>query len=218
MRVKELAAWLKADWEGDGERELRRVASLEDAGPDDLSFATHGRAAKYAGESKAGCLLVPADYSNGTQRTIIRTADPRSAIARVIPKLHPRTEPAAGVHPTAVVGPGTVIGFGVYVGPLVTIGAGVHLGAGTSVGPGSVIGDYVRIGDGCVLHARVTVYHDVKIGNHVTLHSGCVIGAEGFGYVLHEGIYEKFPQVGRVELETASKLALIPAWIARPLE
>jgi UDP-3-O-[3-hydroxymyristoyl] glucosamine N-acyltransferase len=93
-----------------------------------------------------------------------------------------------------------VIGLGVYVGPLVTIGAGVHLGAGTSVGAGSVIGDYVRIGNGCVLHAHVTVYHNVKIGNQVTLHSGCVIGAEGFGYVLHDGIYEKFPQVGRVEL------------------
>jgi UDP-3-O-[3-hydroxymyristoyl] glucosamine N-acyltransferase len=200
VRVKDLAAWLQADWEGDGEREVRRVASLEDAGPDDLSFATQGRAARYAGESKAACLLVPPDYGNETHRTIIRTPDPRGAVARVIPKLHPRTEPPAGVHPTAVVGPGTVIGLGVYVGPLVTIGAGVHLGAGTSVGPGSVIGDYVRVGDGCILHARVTVYHNVKIGNQVTLHSGCVIGAEGFGYVLHDGIYEKFPQVGRVEL------------------
>ncbi|MCX6636915.1 MAG: UDP-3-O-(3-hydroxymyristoyl)glucosamine N-acyltransferase, partial [Acidobacteria bacterium] len=30
------------------------------------------------------------------------------------------------------------------------------------------------------------------------LHSGCVIGADGFGFVLAGGRYEKFPQVGRV--------------------
>jgi UDP-3-O-[3-hydroxymyristoyl] glucosamine N-acyltransferase len=200
VKVKDLAAWLKADWEGDGERELRRVASLEDAGPEDLSFVTQGRAAKHAGESKAACLLVPPDFVNEPQRTIIRIPEPRSAVARVIPRLHPRPEAQAGIHPTAVVGPGAVIAPGVYLGPLVTIGACVHIGAGTSVGAGSVIGDYVRIGDGCVLHARVTVYHDVRIGNEVTLQSGCVIGAEGFGYVLHDGIYEKFPQVGRVEI------------------
>jgi UDP-3-O-[3-hydroxymyristoyl] glucosamine N-acyltransferase len=46
----------------------------------------------------------------------------------------------------------------------------------------------------------VTVYHDVTMGNHVILHSGSVIGADGFGFVLSVGVYEKFPQVGRVEL------------------
>ena len=34
----------------------------------------------------------------------------------------------------------------------------------------------------------------------MVLHSGCVIGADGFGYVLTDGIYENFPQVGRVEI------------------
>ncbi len=200
MRVKELAAWLKADWEGDGECEVRRVASLEDAEPDELSFVTHGRALKQAGASKAGCLLVPLDYANETHRTVIRTSDPRAAVALVIPKLQPHVEPQAGIHPTAVIGPGAIIGLGACIAPLVSIGAGVTIGAGTSIGSGTVIGDYVHIGDACVIHPRVTVYHDVRIGNQVTLHSGCVIGAEGFGFVLRDGIYEKFPQIGRVEI------------------
>ena len=33
------------------------------------------------------------------------------------------------------------------------------------------------------------------------LHSGCVIGADGFGFALVEDHYEKFPQVGTVEIE-----------------
>jgi UDP-3-O-[3-hydroxymyristoyl] glucosamine N-acyltransferase len=42
------------------------------------------------------------------------------------------------------------------------------------------------------------VYHDVLIGARCIVHSGAVIGADGFGFVLVEGCYEKFPQIGRV--------------------
>ena len=32
------------------------------------------------------------------------------------------------------------------------------------------------------------------------IHSGAVLGADGFGFVFTNGAYEKFPQIGRVEL------------------
>jgi UDP-3-O-[3-hydroxymyristoyl] glucosamine N-acyltransferase len=187
VRVQELAASLcesrrDAAWEGDGGREIRRVATLEDAGAEDLSFVTPGRAEKQAETSAAGCLLVAEKYSNPSQRTIIRVRDPRAAAARAISLLHPNTDPPAGVHPTAV------------------IGTDVHVGEGASIGAGCVVGDRVHIGKGCTLFPRVTIYHDVHIGDGVILHSGCVIGADGFGFVLTGGKYEKFPQVGRVEI------------------
>jgi UDP-3-O-[3-hydroxymyristoyl] glucosamine N-acyltransferase len=61
-----------------------------------------------------------------------------------------------------------------------------------------VVGDDVTIGAHSVLNANVTIYHDVEIGDRAVLHSGSVIGADGFGFVLQDGRYEKFPQVGRV--------------------
>ncbi len=200
MRVRDLADWLQAKWEGDGECDVQRVMSLEDAGPDELSFVSHGRALKEAAASRAGCLLVPEDFANDTQRTMIRTADPRAAVARVIAKLHPAAHFKPGIHPTAVIGEHAEIAGDAFIGPLVTIGARVRIGARVSVGAGSVIGDDVSIGDGSLLHARVTIYRDVSIGKDVVLHSGCVIGADGFGFVLTGGAYEKFPQVGRVEI------------------
>ena len=60
--------------------------------------------------------------------------------------------------------------------------------------------DYVHIGERCLLYPRVTIYPDVNIGDEVILHSGCVIGADGFGFVMTGGAYEKFPQIGRVEI------------------
>ena len=63
-----------------------------------------------------------------------------------------------------------------------------------------MIGKRVVLGEGCVLHANVTIYDNVDIGRGVILHSGAVIGADGFGYVMEDDRWQKFPQVGRVEI------------------
>jgi UDP-3-O-[3-hydroxymyristoyl] glucosamine N-acyltransferase len=58
----------------------------------------------------------------------------------------------------------------------------------------------VTIGENTILHANVTVYNDIHIGARVVLHSGSVIGADGFGFTLAGARYEKFPQIGTVEI------------------
>jgi UDP-3-O-[3-hydroxymyristoyl] glucosamine N-acyltransferase len=213
VNVKELADWLAAPWEGDGDRELRRVAAIEDAGPGDLSFVTKAvvaralknpqEGAKLLSASPAGCLLVPENFPAANAegaRTVIRVRDPRAAVARAIGKLHPRPHAKPGVHPTAVIGAGAKIGEGCSVGANAVLGENVTVGAGSIIGAGAVVGDLVQIGERCTIHAHVTIYRDVSIGSDVVLHSGCVIGADGFGYVMNSGAYENFPQIGRVEL------------------
>jgi len=180
MRVRELAEWLEAEFEGDGEFEITGVAPLGSAGPDDLSFINSRKAAQQS--TGAGCLIAPMDYTNASGRPLIRSASPRAAFARAIPRLRPSLAPAPGIHPTAVIGEGS------------------RIGAGASIGPHANIGRGVMIGDGCLLHANVTIYDDVTIGRGVTMHSGCVIGADGFGFTMEAGRWEKFPQVGRVEI------------------
>lgn len=200
MRVRDLAAFLNAAWEGDGDREIRGVSALEDAGSEDLSFVTGGRGAKAAESSQAGCLLARPDYPNPSGCGIIRVPDPRAAIARVIPLFHPPVQPQPGIHASAVIAGDAAIHPTAHIGPLVTIGAGSEIGAGSSIGAGCTIGAHVDIGAYCILHPRVTIYDDVSIGDEAILHSGCVIGADGFGFVLTGQGYEKFPQVGRVEI------------------
>jgi UDP-3-O-[3-hydroxymyristoyl] glucosamine N-acyltransferase len=200
VRVAELAAWLGAPFEGEGDRDVQKAAPLEDAGPADLSFVTRGRGARTAPESRAGCLLVPLDFAAAGGRTVIRVADPRGAMARAIGKLYPPPEPLSGIHPTAVIGPGAIVADSAFIGPLVAIGADARIGARTQIQAGSVIGEGVRIGEDCRLHARVNLYCGVRVGNQVILHSGCVIGADGFGFVFSGGAYQKFPQVGGVEI------------------
>lgn len=176
------------------------MAALEDAGPFDLSFAAGNKASRNAADSRAGCLLVPLSWNNDPARTVIRVKDPRMAVARVIVRLHPQQLPPAGIHPTAVIASDAEIDPSASIGPYVTVGSRAHIGAGTVVGAGTSIGDDVVIGDQSHLHPGVTVYRDVTIGCGVILHSGCVLGADGFGFALMGEAYQKFPQIGRVEI------------------
>ncbi len=200
MRVRELAEFLGATFEGEGEREISAGAALETAGISELAFVAGRKAAAQASSSAAGCLVVPAEYDNTAGRTVIRVPEPRTAFARALSRLHPPPTPRPGVHPTAVVGEGVTLGEGVAVGPHASIGEGSRIGAGSIVGAGAHIGRRVSIGEGSMLYANVIIYDDVDIGKRAILHAGCVLGADGFGFVRAGGRYEKFPQIGRVTI------------------
>jgi UDP-3-O-[3-hydroxymyristoyl] glucosamine N-acyltransferase len=200
MRVRELAEWLGATFEGDGEKELLDVAPLEKAGASDVSFVGSRKAAAEAESSSAGCLLVPMEWPSGSNRTVIRVPEPRTAFARAMSRFYPTAELKPGVHPSAVIGRDVEMGALVYVGPHAVVGDNTRLGVATSIGAGCFVGKRVVLGEGCVLHPNVTVYDNVDIGRGTILHSGVVIGADGFGYVMDRDRWHKFPQVGRVEI------------------
>lgn len=198
MRVRELADWLGATFEGDGEREINGVKSVENAGAQDLSFVSSMKAAAQAQSSGAGCLIVPVEFPAG--RTVIRASTPRTAFARAVSRLIPPAPHRPGIHPTATISPQAEIGDDVEVGPHASIDEGSRIEANCRIGAGCAIGRRVQIGSHSILHAHVIIYDDVDIGSHVILHSGCVIGADGFGFVMDDGRYQKFPQIGRVEI------------------
>ncbi|HKA02213.1 MAG TPA: LpxD N-terminal domain-containing protein, partial [Candidatus Solibacter sp.] len=161
MRVRELAEWLGATYEGDGEKELSGVAPLETATEAQVAFIGTRKAAAAAENLPAGCLIVPLEWPNPTNRTVIRASEPRTAFARAMNRFYPTAELKPGVHPTAVVGRDVEMGAMVYVGPHVVIGDGTRIGVASSIGPGCIVGKRVSMGEGCMLHPNVTVYDNV---------------------------------------------------------
>jgi len=200
MTVRELAGWLEGAWEGDGGLEISSAAALDAAGPGELAFAAGSKAVRAAEGSRAGCLLVAPDFPTIPGRTVIRVPDPRGAFARVLARFHPPKPAPPGIHPSAVIGSRVRIGAGVSVGPHASIGDECLLEDGVVIGAGCAVGAGVRIGAGTRLHARVTIYDGVSVGARAIIHSGAVIGADGFGFVLSGGRYQKFPQVGGVTI------------------
>jgi len=206
MRVSEIAQLLGATLHGHAEREIRGVAALESASPDELAFAEGERALVRAAASRAGCILVGKDAPSTVtgklaSKTTLAVSHPKLAFIRAAEALRPAARPAPGMHPTAVIGPEVRLAAGVSVGAYVVMERGVTVGVGTRLGAGVVLGEGVVVGAECVLHPRVVVYPQARIGNRVVLHAGAVIGSDGFGYVLAEGRYHKFPQLGQVIIE-----------------
>jgi UDP-3-O-[3-hydroxymyristoyl] glucosamine N-acyltransferase len=183
LKVSEIAARLAANFSGP-DLEITSAAAIDAATPSEIAFAA--KPAVLATPSQAGCLIVPANLPPESTRpphqAWISAPDPRTAFAQVASLLHPPLLPPIGIHPSATVAPGA------------------QIGEGSRVGPGCVIGDQVTIGRDCVLHSNVTLYPGVTLGDRVILHAGAVLGADGFGFVFHRGRYEKFPQIGRVEI------------------
>jgi len=198
LRVAEIAGRLNAAWEGLGDLEISGVAPLESARSSDIAFVGNRKAAANASGSSAGCLLVTEDFPKG--RTLIRVADPRGAFAQVVRLLFPPAAIVPGAHASAVIDSTASIDPSAAIGPLAVIGASVRIGPRSSIGAGCAIGSVVQIGSDCILHSNVTIYDNVIIGDRVVLHSGCVLGADGFGFVRTGDHYEKFPQIGRVEI------------------
>jgi len=198
MRVNEIADYLKAKCEGDLDRDVTGAAALDAASAADLSFVGNRKAAAAAGESSAGCLLVPLDFPPG--RTLIRVRDPRAAFAAVIPLLYPAAPRPSGVHSTAVIDPSACVAPSAYVGAHAFVGPAATIGDRSQIGAGCVIGERVSLGADCILHPNVTIYSDVTVGHRAILHAGCVLGADGFGFVRAGDHYDKFPQIGRVAI------------------
>jgi UDP-3-O-[3-hydroxymyristoyl] glucosamine N-acyltransferase len=186
--------------QGDGSREIHDVASIEGAGPDDLTFAEGARGLAKADTSRAGCVLV-AEGVSLPRLTTVAVPRPKFTFIRIASILRPETAATPGIHPTAVVDPQAKLAEDVCVGPQVVVAPGVAVGPETRLGAGVFLGEGVTVGSQCVLYPRVTVYPGACIGNRVILHAGVVIGSDGFGYVFEEGRHLKFPQLGSVMIE-----------------
>jgi UDP-3-O-[3-hydroxymyristoyl] glucosamine N-acyltransferase len=200
MKVEQIARLLGARWEGDGELEITAGNDLSQAGPSEIAFAEGANAAQAAAASRAGCVLVGEQTTIPAERTAIRAPKPRNAFARVLRQLHPERRPAQGIHPTALVAASAEIGPEVSIGPYAVIGESAALGARTVIEARVTIGEGSRLGADCRVCPGVVIYPGVTVGDRALLHAGCVLGSDGFGFVFEDGHYEKFPQLGRVEI------------------
>ena len=181
---------------------FKAVASLDAAGPEEVSFLDNRRYLPALQQTKAGAVVVAAAMAAKVPAgaVVIVVKQPALAFARVCRLFHPPEAPLASIHPTAVVAADAVLGEGCQVEPYAVIGAGARLGAGCWVGPHAVVGAGVEMGPGCRLHAHTSISHAIA-GARVVLHPGARVGQEGFGLVFTpEGQFETAPQLGVVRL------------------
>lgn len=196
-----LAEKLNAELNGDAACGVSAVASLEKAGPGQLSFLSNGKFRSYLASSQASAVLIKAEdlpfVAPGVSTLVV--ADPYVAFAKAAQLLdNTPLSAVSGIHPSAVIDPTASIAADAAIGAKAVIAANAVIASGAQIGAGCFIGEGAKIGANTRLWANVTVYHRVEIGERCVVQSGAVLGADGFGFANERGQWLKIPQTGAV--------------------
>ena len=193
----QIAELLRGEVIGDGAVELTGFAPADCARPGDLTFAENAVFFASAERSAAAAILVAGEFASPA-KVIIRVANARIAMARVLPLFFPAAEQPHGVHPGGEIDPTAQIDPTAHVGPHCVVGPGVRLGARSVLMGGNHVGRDCQIGEDVCLFPNVVIYPGARIGHRVWIHAGTVIGSDGYGYVFDEGRHRKMLHLGNV--------------------
>ena len=198
-----IAESVQAQVVGDGAVEVSGIASVSQAGAGDLVFVEQEKSLRSALDSPAAAVIAGEFAREKTSaKPLLIAKHPRLAFARAARLVCPAPGRESGIHPSAVVHASARLGKDVMVAERATIGDQAEIGDQTWIGAGTVVGAAVHIGRDCEIYPHVTIYPGTRLGDRVVVHAGAVLGSDGFGYVRDSatGHYEKFPQVGRLEI------------------
>jgi len=200
--LQELAARIGGRVVGDGSVQIAGLATVDDALPGALTFATNETYFTTALTGAAAAILVDAALApEDAAKPLIVVENVRLALARVLVMLAPEPPRGPFRHASAVIESDASVAPDVYVGARAYVGHGVTIGAGSIVGAGAYVGDGVTIGNAVRIHPHATLLSGCTVGDRVVLHSGSVIGSDGFGWAFVDGRAERIPQIGNVVLE-----------------
>jgi UDP-3-O-[3-hydroxymyristoyl] glucosamine N-acyltransferase len=203
-RVSEIAEAVGARALGDASVEVSGVSSIAVASAGDLVFAEDEKSMAAALQSRASAVIAGSfTVTVNTSKTILIASHPRLAFLRAAELLRDPASHKPGVHPSAAVDELAKLGEEVSIDAHAVVETNARIGNRSWVGANSVTGTGVEIGADCEIYPNVTIYSGTKLGNRVIVHAGAVLGSDGFGYVRDaaSGCHEKFPQIGKLEIE-----------------
>ena len=198
FKLSDLASQLGLTLKGE-DKDISGVATLEEAGPEDISFLANPKYIPQLAHTRAGAVVIHPDHS-AEAATALVSSDPYRDFSRLMYLFARPQGSFKGVSPQAFIHPEASLGQNCTVYPFCYIGPRVVLGDGVTLFPGCYVGEDVCIGAGTVLYPNVSIMAGAKIGEKCILHAGVVLGADGFGFVPTPQGIEKIPQVGIVRI------------------
>lgn len=183
----------------DGGAMFKDVASIDLAGPDEISFLDSSRYLEAFAKSKAGaCITAPKWESKApTGMAILVSDNPHLAFAHIAQAFYPHKPPQGQVKASAIIDPKARLGAGCEVAEGAIIEENAEIGENCRIGANAVIAAGVVLGDDCTIGAGATLSHCI-LGSRVMIYPGARIGQDGFGFATESGHHIKIPQLGRV--------------------
>jgi UDP-3-O-[3-hydroxymyristoyl] glucosamine N-acyltransferase len=194
VTLAEIVDALGGHLHGDPQQKVSRLATLESATEDDLSFLSNPRYQSQLIHTRAGCVIlsprVPRELLAGLKASI-ETPDPYLYFARLTQwwrRRRPEDSQDPLIHAAAYIHPAAKVDPTARIGPFCVVEKGAKVGANTWLKSHVTIGENCVIGEACILHAGVS------------------IGADGFGFAPHQGQWIKIEQLGAVRIGNAVEI------------
>ncbi|MCX8028931.1 MAG: UDP-3-O-(3-hydroxymyristoyl)glucosamine N-acyltransferase [Brevinematales bacterium] len=199
--IQSIANFVNGVVEGDHNEEIEGICEYKEGKKGYITFVVDKIKYSEALKTEVSAIITPHDFEY-QGKTLIKVEDPRFAIAKIAELYYPYTSIGfEGISEKSHIGNNVKLGKNTTIMPFTTIQDNVEIGSNTVIYSGVFIGYDVKIGSNVIIKPNVVIYPGTIIGNNVIIHAGAVIGADGFGYVLHKGIYNKIPHLGRVIIE-----------------
>ncbi|MCL2798900.1 MAG: UDP-3-O-(3-hydroxymyristoyl)glucosamine N-acyltransferase [Endomicrobia bacterium] len=200
----ELSKIVSGELTGNKDEIITGANGLSEARKEEVSFLGNLKYTQDALKTNAGVIFIPADMDAGqfAGKTIIKVKNPQFAFSVVLNIIDKErlSEIAPKIHNSASISDNAHIGENVYIGQNVVIEDGAWVGDGTKIFPNVYIGKNSKVGKNCIFYPNVVIRENVIAGDRVILQPSVVIGGDGFGFVTVDGVNQKIPQIGRVEI------------------
>jgi len=198
--LRELAEHVGGVVVGDGDLMISSVSTLEDAGPDQITFLSNRKYVPQLKTTNAGAVIAGSEMES--RAALLVTSDPYYAFMQIVVLLHGhRKHPAVGISERANIAETAEIGQGSQVGDFASICDGVKIGSNCYIYPGAFVGPDVVMGDDCIVYPNAMIYDGTTIGDRVIIQANATVAEDGFGFATHKGEHHKIPQIGKVILE-----------------
>lgn len=199
--LKEIAKFIDGEVIGDESIVITGAAGIKEAREGQITFLANPKYFPLIDKTSASAIITSRQVE-ASLKPVIRVNSPSLAFSQIVSLFAPceATHPK-GIHPSAILGKNVSLGNGVAVGAYAVIEDEVCIGDGTIIYSGCFVGHDSKIGSKTLIYPNVSIRERILIGDRVIVHNGTVIGSDGFGYVTIEGLHEKIPQGGTVEIE-----------------
>ncbi len=198
--VQEIAQLLHGEVVGDGSVVITGVSGIKEASAGDITFIGNPKYLPLVETTQASAIITSRDVVSAS-KPIIRTENPSYAFAQMISLAVPsHTKHPSGIHPSAVIAKNAHIGKNVSVGACAVIEENARVADNSVIYAGTFIGHETVIGKDCLIYPNVSIRERSVLGDRVIIHSGTVIGSDGFGFAQVQGVHQKIPQIGIVEI------------------
>lgn len=198
--LKEIAEFIDGELVGDANIIITGISGIKEAVEGDITFLANPKYLPLIKKTHASAIITSQDIETSS-KPIIRTENPSLAFAKTVSFIAPsQIKHPVGIHPTVILGKDVSLGQDVAIGPYTVIEDNVSIGDKSIIYSGCFLGHDTKIGSDVLIYPNVSIRERITVGNRVIIHSGTVLGSDGFGFATVEGLHQKIPQIGVIEI------------------